>query len=89
MDLEFKIQYKQGISNQAADALSRCTPVTTICAISTCTPAWLDNLVQGYATDPLAQQLLVELALHSENEKGYSMTDGVIRYKGRVWLGTN
>lgn len=73
----------------AADALSRCTPVSTICALSTCTPAWLDNLVQGYADDPLAQELLVQLALTVENEKGYALTDDVIRYKGRIWLGNN
>lgn len=89
MDLKFTIQYKQGNTNMVADALSRCSPLTTICALSTCTPAWLENLVQGYDADPTAQQLLVELALHPENGQGYSLADGVIRYKGRVWIGNN
>jgi hypothetical protein len=88
MDLQFTIQYKQGNTNLAVDALSRC-PMATVCALSTCTPAWLENLVQGYDTDPQAQKLLVELALQYENNRGYSLTDGVIRYKGRVWLANN
>jgi hypothetical protein len=63
--------------------------MATVCALSTCTPACLENLVQGYDTDPQAQKLLVELALQHENNRGYSLTDGVIRYKGRVWLANN
>lgn len=36
----------------------------------------------------MAQQLLTELAIHPEN-KGFSLKEGVIRHKGRVWVGTN
>lgn len=60
-----------------------------VCALSACTPAWLTNLTQCYESDPLAQQLLQQLALEDNNEKGYSLTEGVIRYKGRTWIGNN
>lgn len=89
MDLKFKIVYKKGITNAAADALSRCPPISPILAISSCSPAWIEKLVQGYEDDSVAQQLLTELAIASPNSNGYSLVDGVIRHKGRVWLGTN
>lgn len=89
MDLQFSIQYKARTTNMAGDALSRCTPVKTICALSTCTPSWLLNQVDGYNEDPQAQQLMVKLALTSKNMKGYTLSEGVIRYKGRIWLSNN
>ena len=58
-------------------------------AISSCTPAWQENLIQGYEEDAEARKILTELALHPENSKGFSLVDGILRYKGRVWLGTN
>ena len=35
----------------------------------------------------MALKLLTELALHSPNKNGFSLEEGVIRHKGRVWLG--
>jgi hypothetical protein len=43
---------------------------------------------QGYLTDPQAQALLATLA-SGELKNKYHLTDGVIRYKGQVWLGNN
>jgi len=89
MDLNFKIQYKKGTTNQAADALSRCQSTTELMAISQVIPSWLENLQEGYHSDPETMQLLTELAVSSENSKGYSLQNGIIRYKGRVWIGHN
>lgn len=89
MDLQFRIQYKQGTANVAADALSRCTPVHTISALSACTPAWISNLVQGYQDDQQAVKLLEKLALTKYDEHGYSLVDGVIKHQGRIWIGNN
>jgi len=89
MDLNFKIQYKKGTTNQTADALSRCQSTTELMAISQVIPSWLENLQEGYHSDPETMQLLTELAVSSENSKGYSLQNGIIRYKGRVWIGHN
>jgi len=69
MDLNFKIQYKQGPSNAAADALSRCLDHSTIQAVSISTPSWMDTLQEGYLDDPDDKSLLSELAVSSTNAK--------------------
>ena len=61
----------------------------SLLAISSCTPAWQENLIKGYEDDELAKQLLAELALSTENSKGYSLVNVIIRYKGPVWIGQN
>jgi hypothetical protein len=89
MDLQYIIQYKKGTSNVAADALSRYDWSQELNAISECVPTWIQRLKEGYDEDPAAKQLLTELAVSSDNQKGYSLQDGVIRYQGRIWVGNN
>lgn len=89
MDLDFTNVYKLGTTNKAADALSRCYEDSTILAVSSANPVWLQRVVEGYKDDPKAQELLTSLAVDPENSQGYSLHKGVIRYRGRVWLGTN
>lgn len=49
MDLSFKIQYKQGHTNKAADALSRMSDGEhSVLAISVGQPSWLQILQEGY-----------------------------------------
>jgi hypothetical protein len=45
--------------------------------------------MNSYSVDPNAKQLLVELAVPSPNEKGYSLHDGLIRFEGKIWVGGN
>jgi hypothetical protein len=83
MDLQFRIVYKQGALNQAADALSRCHFPETVSAISLCSPDWVDRVKEGYVNDSNAMKILA-------NPSGdYSVKDGVIRHQGRIWLGGN
>lgn len=37
----------------------------------------------------MAQQLLTELSIAPNTSSGYFLVDGVIRHKGRVWVGNN
>jgi hypothetical protein len=89
MGLRYSIQYKKGNTNLAADALSRQLDQDTLMAVSSATPAWLDNLQNGYQDDPHCQQLISELSINPLNDKGYSLKDGILRYKGRIWVGAN
>jgi len=88
--LQYKIVYKPGISNSAADALSRHpSPPAQLQAVSVCTPTWLADLVAGYDQDPDSQELLKQLAVHPDARPPFRLVDGVIRYSGRIWVGAN
>lgn len=89
MGLQYKIVYKKGITNKAADALSRRPQHSHAYAISVVKPRWIEIVTEGYQQDPKAKQLLVELSVQGFNEQGFSLQDGIIRHKGRVWLGSH
>lgn len=89
MDLQFKIQYKKGASNQAADSLSRCVHAVFVYAVAISNPDWLQRVKEGYKDDPMALKLLQELSIGTTASGNFFLKDGVIRYKGRVWLGNN
>jgi len=91
MDLNFKIQYKKGSTNAAADALSRCVVDTDkhLMSLCSCTPSWLEKLQEGYQDDHVPKQLLTELSLNASSNSDYSLSQGIIRYKGRIWVGQN
>jgi hypothetical protein len=48
-------------------------------ACSEVRPLWIQEVINSYATDARAQELLAQLALSSPNEKGYSLHQGIIR----------
>jgi hypothetical protein len=49
----------------------------------------MQEVVNSYITDLVAQARLTKLVLSSPDEHGYELVQGLIRYKGRIWLGTN
>jgi hypothetical protein len=89
MDLKFKILYKKGKENVAADALSRVANVMALQSVSEVQPLWVQEILNSYTTDSKAQQLLIQLVVHIPNEDGFSLEQGLIRYNGRIWLGEN
>jgi hypothetical protein len=59
MGLQYKVQYKKGIHNGAADALSRIpSAASPLFAIATVQPSWLSSVIASYTTNACAQQLL-------------------------------
>lgn len=58
-------------------------------AILVAQPVWVQEVVNSYVVDPQAQSLFTELAVVSPNTQGYSLSNGLIKKKGRIWLGTN
>lgn len=59
LGLQYKITYKKGLENKAADALSRQPNQLQLSAISASTPKWLEIVTEGYQQDDNAKQLLL------------------------------
>lgn len=51
--------------------------------------SWLEEVIAGYDSDPAALSLLTQLAVQPDSWPPYTLVQGVIRYKGRIWLGIN
>jgi hypothetical protein len=67
MGLQFKIVYRKGKDNVAAEALSRIVHLSALQAMSLVKQDWIQEVLNSYTTDPRAWQLLSELALSSPN----------------------
>jgi hypothetical protein len=89
LGFQYSIVYKKGKENSAADALSRQHHAAEVQAISVSKPRWLEIIVEYYAIDPEAKKLLTELCISHENDRGYQLKDGLIIYKGKIWLGSH
>jgi hypothetical protein len=90
MGLRYKICYKKGAENRVADALSRVTnnPCQELTVVSSLQPVWLQELVDTYQSDPHTVKLLSTLAVN--NTFGhFSLQQGIIKYKGKIWVGHN
>ena len=53
--LQFQFQYKKGVENKAADALSRVGHILAVSALSVSQPVWLQEVINSYAADSQAQ----------------------------------
>jgi hypothetical protein len=89
VDLQFQFKYKKGSENSVVDALSRINHSAALQAISVCKPDWVQEVLNSYTTDTHMTALLEQLTIKSSNEQGYSLVQGLIRYKGRLVLGEN
>ena len=87
MGLDYVIQYKKSKENIAADALSRCKEEGLTASITAVIPSWCKEVTSSYEGNEGLQTLLEQLIVDPDSKPGYSYTNGVIRYKGRLVIG--
>ena len=47
------------------------------------------EVTNSYVTDPEAQQMVQRLVVHSPDEAGFSLHQGIIRRHQQIWVGNN
>lgn len=58
-------------------------------AVSEAQPVWVQEVLNSYATDPQAQELLTRLAIKSPDEQGFSLHQGLIKFNNKIWIAAN
>ncbi|WVZ95539.1 LOW QUALITY PROTEIN: hypothetical protein U9M48_041292 [Paspalum notatum var. saurae] len=90
LGLQYRIVYRKGSANNAADALSRRPhDISQSFALSAAVPSWLADVSDGYQHNFAAQSLIAKLTVASDSVPHFTFRDGVLRYKNRIWLGNN
>jgi transposase InsO family protein len=90
LGMQYKVVYKLGTENRVADALSRREHDSIQCSsLSVATPQWCQAVLDGYLLDDATQQLLTKLTVDATSVPNFSLQDGLLRFKGRVWIGNN
>jgi len=90
LGLQYKVVYKMGSTNRVADALSRRAHHSDhLMSISSASPSWLQEVISGYSDDEHAKELLSKLAMDHSAVPHFSLLGGLLRYKGRIWIGHN
>jgi len=90
LGLQYKIVYKKGVDNRVADALSRKSSHEATCAaISSCQPQWISEVLNGYQQDEVTLSILAKLTIAPNTVPHFTLSEGVLRYKSRIWIGDN
>jgi hypothetical protein len=70
-----------------AGTLSRRSHSEQLSAVSAPIPSWLNEIMSSYQSDARAQDLLTKLAVAGASKPNFSLHQGLLRYKGRLWVG--
>lgn len=89
MGLHYSIVHKKGVENSAADALSRRSHNDQCFHISKAQPVWMDGILDSYASDDKAIEILQALAVSPYARPHFQLIQGLPRYKGCIWIGND
>jgi hypothetical protein len=83
----YKIEYKKGTKNRAADALSQRPHNINVMAITAATPLWVTEVLDSYKEDAKCKELEEQLRISPTALPNFSMANSLLRYKGKILVG--
>lgn len=87
---DYDLRYRKGKDNKAADALSRVVLELASCSALSCVqPTWMQEVVDSYTQDSVAQQAIQQLIIAPDSVPLHSYQQGILRYKGKVYIGNS
>jgi hypothetical protein len=89
LGLRYRICYRKGPENRAADALSRRTHSTGVDlnVITECQPSWLEDVRHSYHKNAHATNWITKLQQGPDSKGRFALRDGILYFRGRIWLG--
>jgi hypothetical protein len=87
---DFVVEYKKGVENRVADALSRkegWEEGLSLSLLSIPTASWVEDLKQQYTEDEGLKQLMEKWLNNNLDTRRYSLRDGLLLYKHKILLG--
>jgi hypothetical protein len=87
LEFNYTIEYKRGQENRVADALSR--KDHSVSAILVATPAWVADIENCYTNDTNCTEIIQQLSINDQAVPNYSVHQGILRFKGRIYSGNN
>jgi predicted metal-dependent hydrolase len=90
LGFDFHLEYKKGVDNKVADAMSRREGWETVAALSSISllvADWVENLKLQYHQDPELVKLIKQWYSNELDHQKYSLRQGLLLYKNRIPIG--
>lgn len=94
--LDYEIQYKKGVDNTVADALSRMEYADSkndknsgvkLAALSALQLVWIEQVVSSYENDEECQKIISQLLLDPNSNTEFQFIQGMLKKQGKIYLG--
>jgi hypothetical protein len=81
---DYRIEYKKGRENKAADALSRAPNQASLQVLSSNVPKWITEVIDSYENDEYCTDRIAKLTIDSEPVPNYTLKSGILRFNKKI-----